>query len=210
MALVEGGYCPRPFHRCQRWTDPEGSALHGVRCAQYEEPARCLSPQRKHVRYCIDRDEFLAPGEELPQSLRTAAEARAACTQANKRLCTESEWTFACEGEAIRPYPYGFRRDSAACNADLGNLVTSAGELSDLRAKPGSFPRCVSPAGVRDLSGNLEEYVSSDGSPEVFVRKGAYWQPGANHCRASQPHPDRAYRGVEVGFRCCSDVAVAR
>ena len=32
------------------------------------------------------------------------------------RLCKESEWQFACEGEAMLPYPYGLSRDASACN----------------------------------------------------------------------------------------------
>lgn len=186
--------------------DPEGSALRGLRCAEYEEPARCLSPQRKPLRFCIDRDEFVAGHEKLPTNLTTFDEARQACARVGKRLCSESEWVFACEGEQMRPYSYGFRRDSSACNADRRGLVSSDGELLDLRVAPGFSPRCVSAAGVRDLTGNLEEYVTVDGSsPERAARKGAYWQPGANHCRASQPLRDPSYRGVELGFRCCAE-----
>ena len=209
MILVEGDYCPKVFHRCLEYMDPEGSALHRVRCAAYKQPAHCLSPQRKRVRYCIDRDEYVAPGETLPQNGRTFAEARQTCSSVGKRLCTVSEWTFACEGEAMRPYPYGFTRDSSTCNADQDNLVAPDGKLRDQRARPGSFPRCSSSFGVRDLTGNLEEYVISDGTTDRSVRKGAYWQPGANHCRASQPQPEATYRSVEVGFRCCADAADA-
>jgi sulfatase modifying factor 1 len=209
MLLVEGDYCPKAFHRCLAHTDPEGSALRGVRCAKYEEPARCLSPQKKPLRYCIDAREFVAPHEVLPQNLRTFAQARQVCVQLGKRLCTESEWTFACEGEKMQPYPYGFARDSAACNSDQNDLVTPEGELKDLRAKPEAFPRCQSAFGVRDLTGNLEEYVTQDNGQDRPARMGGYWQPGANHCRASQPEPDPSYRGIEVGFRCCAAAAPA-
>ena len=205
MLLVSGEYCPNVFHRCKALTDPEGSALRGLRCAQYEEPARCLSPQRKPLRFCIDRDEFVAEHEKLPKNRVTFDEARQSCARQGKRLCSESEWVFACEGESMRPYPYGFVRNGSICNADRRGLVSPDGELLDLRVAPGFFPRCSSAAGVRDLTGNLEEYVSVDGSPERATRKGAYWQPGANHCRASQPQKDLSYRGVELGFRCCAE-----
>lgn len=205
MILVSGDYCPAVFHRCKRLTDPQGSALRGLRCAEYEQPARCLSPQRKHLRYCIDRDEFVEESEKLPQNLTTFSEAREACAKVGKRLCSETEWVFACEGEQMRPYSYGFVRDGSICNADRRGLVSADGELLDLRVEPGSFARCQSGAGVRDLTGNLEEYVTVDGAPERATRKGAYWQPGANHCRASQAQTDASYRGVELGFRCCSD-----
>jgi sulfatase modifying factor 1 len=104
----------------------------------------------------------------------------------------------------MNPYPYGFVRDSAACNADRDGLVSPQGELNDLRAVPGAFSRCQSAFGVRDLAGNLEEYAmeSSTGQP---VRKGGYWQPGANNCRLVHPHAEPSYHSIEVGFRCCSD-----
>jgi formylglycine-generating enzyme len=206
MILVEGNFCPAVFHRCQSHTDPEGSALHGQRCAEYKQPAVCLSPKRQRLRYCIDRDENVAKDETLPQSGQTLADARKACESAGKRLCSNVEWTFACEGELMNPYPYGFVRDSSACNADRDGLVTPEGELNDLRAVPGTFARCQSAFGVRDLTGNLEEYAieASTGQP---VRKGGYWQPGANHCRLAQPHSDPSYRSIEVGFRCCADAA---
>ena len=34
--------------------------------------------------------------------------ARDACSAQGKRLCGESEWTLACEGEEHLPYPYGY------------------------------------------------------------------------------------------------------
>jgi formylglycine-generating enzyme len=206
MILVEGNFCPVVFHHCQSHTDPEGNALHGQRCAEYKRPARCLSPQRQPLRYCIDRDEFVVAGETLPQNRQTFADARNACANLGKRLCSNVEWTFACEGESMNPYPYGFVRDSSACNADRDGLVTPEGELKDLRAPPGAFPRCQSTFGVRDLCGNVEEYAveGSNGQP---VRKGGYWQHGANHCRLAQPHADATYLGVEIGFRCCADAA---
>jgi formylglycine-generating enzyme required for sulfatase activity len=207
MILVEGEYCPEVHHRCVSYADPEGSALHGQRCARFKEPPLCLSPERERMRYCIDSVEFVAPDQALPQNSVTFAEASEACASLGKRLCTESEWTFACEGETLRAYPYGFARDSSACNADRKELVTPDGQLRDLRSKPGQYPRCTSVFGVLDLTGNLEEYVVADGTTAKPLRKGAYWQPAANHCRASQPHPDAAHSGVEVGFRCCAEAS---
>ena len=206
MVLVEGEYCPEVFHRCQKQVDPEGSALRGQRCAEYKQPTVCLSPRTQHLRFCIDRDEFVAEGEQLPQTRTTFAEAQRMCQKAGKRLCSNAEWTFACEGEKMTPYPYGFVRDSKACNADRNNLVTPDGELNDLRVAPGTFPRCQSSFGVRDLTGNVEEYVVS-GSKGQPARRGGYWQPGPNYCRYSPPHSDPSYQGLEVGFRCCGDAA---
>jgi hypothetical protein len=68
----------------------------------------------------------------------------------------------------------------------------------------------VSPFGVFDLAGNLEEFVTIDGSsPPRPAMKGAYWQPGRNFCRAAQTAHDNLYRGTETGFRCCSEAPVS-
>ena len=38
-----------------------------------------------------------------------------ACLQQNKRLCSESEWTLACEGPDWKGYPYGSEYRSEVC-----------------------------------------------------------------------------------------------
>lgn len=204
MILIEGSFCPVLQLTCRTQMDPVGSALHGHRCAEYKQPARCQSPQKKRLRYCIDRDEHVATDDGLPQNRVTFDEARQVCRGAGKRLCSDAEWTFACEGEVGYPYSYGWFRDSRACNADREGLVDSRGELTDQRVVAGAYPGCSSPFGVRDLTGNLEEYAMDPESGQP-VRKGGYWQPGPNHCRHKLPHQELSYQGVEVGFRCCAD-----
>lgn len=105
----------------------------------------------------------------------------------------------------MRPYPYGFRRNASICNADRTQLTDDDGKLKDLRAPSGSFEGCVSPFGVYDLAGNVEELVASDDDPTVPVMKGAWWLPGRNHCRARQTFHNDVYKGIETGFRCCAD-----
>lgn len=204
MALVEGQYCPEVEHRCLRYLDPKGR-YHEFRCAEYG-PSKCRSRQRRPMRFCIDRHEYVPKGQSLPINHQSFTLAEDTCKGIGKRVCRESEWNFACEGEQMRPYPYGFKRDPDACNADRKEVLGAAGRLRDLRAPAGSHPRCVSPFGVLDLSGNLEEFVAIDGSsPPRPAMKGAYWQPGRNICRAAQTAHDRFYRGTETGFRCCAD-----
>jgi formylglycine-generating enzyme required for sulfatase activity len=79
------------------------------------------------------------------------------------------------------------------------------GKLRDLRAPAGAYPRCVSPFGVRDMTGNLEEMTRSDGYGFRASMKGAYWQPSRNNCRAAQTKHDAHYGGAETGFRCCAN-----
>ncbi len=204
MVLVEGMYCPEVDQKCTRWLETGGRYAY-YRCAEYARPARCLAP-RKHLRFCIDRDEFVPPGDSLPASHQSWTQATQTCGSLGKRVCMESEYNFACEGEEMRPYPYGFTRDSDACNADRTDIYRADGQLLDLRDGPSGHPRCVSPFGVHDLAGNLEEWTTIDGtSPPRPAMKGAYWQPSRNHCRAAQTAHDTHYSGVETGFRCCKD-----
>ena len=208
MVLVEGDYCPRVQLNCKKYLDPKGR-YEQFRCAEYG-PSECLSKERKHLRFCIDRTEFAEPGETLPANHKSFTHGEKACAAEGKRMCRESEWNFACEGEEMRPYPYGFARDASACNADRLDVVSPEGKLRDLRAPGGSFSRCKSPFGVMDMAGNLEEFVAMDvKGPAVPAMKGAYWQPSRNFCRAAQTAHDRYYNGTETGFRCCSDAPAA-
>lgn len=208
MLLVEGLYCPKVEQRCLRYLDPPGR-YHEFRCAEYAEPS-CVSRERRPMRFCIDRDEYTEPGEHLPANHRSFTHAKQTCASLGKRVCQESEWNFACEGERMLAYPYGMKRDPSACNADRTDIVGPAGSLRDLRAPSDAFPRCVSPFGVRNLAGNLEEFVALDGpGPERPAMKGAYWQPSRNFCRAKQTAHDRFYHGTETGFRCCADAPEA-
>jgi hypothetical protein len=204
MIFVEGNYCPEVELNCKRYLDGAGR-YEKFRCAEYG-PTTCRSKQRRPMKFCIDAHEFVPAGSPLPENHRSFTHADKTCRGLGKRVCRESEWNFACEGEEMRPYPYGFKRDAAACNADRADLFGASGKLRDLRAPPGAYPRCASPFGVLDMAGNLEEFVAIDGrGPARPAMKGAYWQPGRNHCRAAQTAHDRFYNGTETGFRCCAD-----
>jgi formylglycine-generating enzyme len=204
MQLVEGSYCRVPRQRCLRWLETRGRFRH-TRCAEYERPARCVLDSRKKLRFCIDRDEWVAPGQTKPQVGKTMLQADSICRAEGKRLCKESEWTFACEGERMQPYPYGFSRDATACNADRKPLVGTDGTMVSLAEPPGSFSRCESPFGVRDMTGNVEEWTRRDDHPNRGAMKGSYWIPTKNHCRAAQRIHGPLYSGIELGFRCCAD-----
>jgi hypothetical protein len=205
MVLVEGDYCPQVVQRCLRWLDPPGR-FHEYRCAEYARPAHCAVP-RRHERYCIDRQER-SEASGLPLNRQSWTDAARACEDTGARVCLESEWTFACEGEEMRPYPYGWSRQSTACNADRVDLLPPGDHrhLIDHRDAAGSHAACKSPFGAFDMAGNVAEWVSVDGvrPGSVVVQKGNWWQPGKNACRESQPGHDRFYKGAETGFRCCA------
>src|SRR2546421_8884027 len=63
MVLAEGEYCPTPIQVCKRWIDPPGPYLY-YRCAEYA-PSTCKG-SRTHEKFCVDREEYVAPGDSLP------------------------------------------------------------------------------------------------------------------------------------------------
>ncbi len=207
MVLVEGMYCPEVKQICKRWMDPPSSPYGYFRCAEYDEPATCVSPARVQKRFCIDREEYVRPGDSLPLANQSWTSAARICAADGKRLCLESEWQFACEGEEMRPYPYGFSRDKTACNIDQPHLGKPQTGLTDLRAPVSAYPDCLSPFGVHDMSGNVEEWATLDRgkAPDRSTMKGAWWLPGKNNCRAATLGHGETYEGPQVGVRCCKE-----
>jgi hypothetical protein len=208
MVLVEGDYCPTVRHRCLRYLDDAaGGAFMGKnRCAEFATDVTCAA-ERQHRRFCIDRDEYVAPDDTLPLVEQSWTSSKELCDSLGKRLCFESEWEFACEGEQMLPYPYGFVRDAKLCNHDQTELTTRRGKMRDLRVAPADRPKCTSPFGVRNLVGNVDEWTQRDG----FVRpwrasmRGGWWLAGRNNCRAATTGHDEYYHGPQTGFRCCAN-----
>ncbi len=205
MVLVEGSYCPNVKHRCLEYLDDKapGGFLSRHRCAQFDETPSCAGG-RELRRFCIDRDEYTPEGAELPLVDHSWTMARDLCTSLGKRLCFESEWQFACEGEQMRPYPYGFKREAKRCNHDQTNL-TRRGKLRDLRVPSKDRPDCVSPFGVRNMVGNVDEWAHRDGlvKPYRAALRGGWWLAGRNNCLAATTGHDEYYLGPQTGVRCC-------
>lgn len=207
MLLVEGEFCPDVRHRCLRYLDDgvPGAFLSHHRCAEFDKTPQCLGA-REHRRFCIDRDEYVAPGAELPLVDQSWTMSKDLCESLGKRLCFESEWQFACEGEALLPYPYGFNRDAKRCNHDQQNLELR-GKLRDLRVPPAARPACVSPFGVRNMVGNVDEWTMRDGlhKPWRSSLRGGWWLAGRNNCIAATTGHDEYYFGAQTGVRCCAN-----
>ena len=203
MALASGNYCPEVEHTCLKWLDPPGSPYAQFRCAKYQAPAKCKGPKRA-MHYCIDIKERREPDSQLPAHFVSFNAAAKACAADGARICKESEWEFACEGEEMRPYPYGFSRVSSTCNIDRTGLGGPNGKLRDLRAPNDAYPKCLSPFGVHNMTGNADEWVERDG-PHRSVLRGGWWLPGRNRCRAATAEHGEGYADSQVGFRCCSD-----
>jgi formylglycine-generating enzyme required for sulfatase activity len=212
MVHVEGEHCPHVVHTCLTWLDDE--TLPYARCAEYRVPSECRS-ERTRMSFCIDRTEYTPPEQDRPLNHQSYHLGHKLCGSQGKRLCTEEEWNFACEGEAMQPYPYGFSREPK-CNQDREDLFEENPRrqvLRDLRDPPASRAECVSPFGVFDMVGNLDEPVVRSGQGAAYpfrsALKGGWWMPGRNRCRAATTAHDEFYKGIQVGVRCCSDLVEA-
>ena len=202
MVRVQGEACDEVEQTCKKFLDPP--PYQTLRCAEYA-PSQCKGAKRK-VDFCIDREEAHDAATELPTVEISFVDAKAQCQTRGLHLCKETEWVFACEGEAMLPYPYGLARDSAACNIDKRHLGDKDGKLRDLRAKVSEYPRCQSPFGAHHMTGNVDEWTEREGSVQRSVLHGGWWLPGRNRCRASTAEHGPEYSGRQVGYRCCGAI----
>jgi sulfatase modifying factor 1 len=206
MALVEGSYCSDVRQDCNRWLDDE--SLPFARCAEYSPRSRCVG-KRVSMRFCIDRLEYTPPGEKLPQNQASFDIASKTCEGLGKRVCTDNEWTFACEGEDMLPYPYGYER-RPVCNQDVTHLFEKNPHmqvLRDLREPADSHPECKSPFGVLNMTGNMDEPTAREGfeknQPFRNALKGGWWMPSRNRCRPATTAHDDYFKDIQIGVRCC-------
>lgn len=206
MILVEGDHCPEVEQTCLKWLDPP--PYQNLRCGEFAKPARCKVAKVKK-RFCIDREEYAdsADPSALPVVNKSWTAAQSLCAARGARLCKAAEWELACEGPEMSPYPYGWKRDASFCNHDRTDLGGANEKLNDHRAPLSAFPRCVSPFGVHNMVGNVDEWVEREGlaAPNRSALRGGWWLPGRNRCRAATLHHDESYSAKQVGFRCCKD-----
>ena len=212
-----------------------GEALQDMACIEWinkDFPEKCrvfdrsrwlvLSTKlrRKPMDFCIDRYEWPNVTGRQPEVFVNYYEAQAVCRSVGKRLCDEEEWTFACEGEEGLPYPYGYVRDERICNIDkpwippdndklfsLQQRDARTGELKRLwQGEPlGDRERCVSPFGVHDMTGNVDEITTSTRkSGHRSIMKGGYWSVVRDRCRVSTRIHNEWHKYYQLGFRCCA------
>jgi len=215
MVEVRGEYCPSLEQVCARWMPPERGSP--PRCAEFEPTLPCAGPTvARH--FCVDKYEFPNRAGKKPVVMTTWREAQELCRGNGKRLCKDSEWTVACEGAEHLPYPYGLVRDESACNIDKPSIDVDAKALSApaTRAKEvarlwqgepsGSRKACVSPYGVFDMTGNVDEWVVNEsGRPFRSASKGGYWGRVRDACRPMTTAHDETFPFYQTGFRCCAD-----
>jgi hypothetical protein len=158
----------------------------------------------------------------VPQGYVNETEAAAACAEAGKRLCTNTEWLRACQGPTGTTYPYGTMRQPGVCNdarsvhpaVELYGTSASwiyshidspcLNQLADGLARTGDHAGCVTAEGALDMMGNLHEWTSDASGT---FRGGFYVDTvinGAGCLYATTAH-DVSHWDYSTGFRCCAD-----
>jgi hypothetical protein len=203
---------------CTEWVEhPEPRRCNAFDAARWAAIADHLPTRPMH--FCIDRYEYPDRVGEYPVVMVDWLEAQRHCTAQGKRLCTEDEWTFACEGTEARPYPTGFVRDARACNidrpwrpVDFQVLASRTGprverELDALfQGEPaGTYRGCRSPFGAYDMTGNVDEWtVTTHAEGLRSILKGGYWSVIHARCRTSTRVHNEWFYFYQIGFRCCA------
>jgi len=216
MVEVSGAYCAELDQHCVKELSKEAGGVE--RCGQFAKSGPCKSKTQPKKHFCIDKYEYPNKLGEKPVVMKTWTDAQDICKHLGKRLCTDSEWTLACEGNERLPYPYGRKRDAKACNIDknlpevdqkaVADPKRSAAEVARLyQAEPsGSRPGCFSPFGVFDMTGNVDEWVVNEsGKPFKSGSKGGYWGPVRARCRPMTTAHGETFPFYQTGFRCCAD-----
>jgi formylglycine-generating enzyme required for sulfatase activity len=204
---------------CIRWLNED----FPERCAEYDSGrwnSFIAKIPDKTMAFCIDRFEYPNVLGQYPWVFVTFNEASDLCSDAGKRICSEDEWTFACEGDEALPYPTGYSRPSEACVIDrpwreydeeaFADRTSRAALLELDRAwqgeASGSRPECRSPFGVYDMTGNVDEWTRSTARTGYqSILKGGYWAPVRDRCRASTRAHSENFALYQQGFRCCAD-----
>jgi hypothetical protein len=216
MVLVDGDYCTDLEMKCLKsWYAPQNKK---VVCEVFQEPTTCIG-QKVKKRYCIDRYEYPNKKGSRPEVMNNFYHAQVLCAKEDKRICTETEWTMACEGPSYKPYPYGYVRDSKKCLGDLPYGYPSKAKLWKRDAAEierlwqgvtsGSQPDCVSDYGVHDMPGNADELAASerfnDGKFDNVTTGGPWYKGVRNQCRPKIYEHDEGFQYYYLSFRCCKE-----
>jgi hypothetical protein len=153
----------------------------------------------------------------VPQGYITGEQAKKACAESGKRLCTDVEWQRACGGPDGTTYPYGPTLVAGLCNdaraqhpaVELFGSVTNLNspcinQLEDGLERTGSFTGCVTAEGAFDMMGNLHEWTAD---PNGTFRGGFYVDTYRNGpgCRYTTTAHNTLHHDYSTGFRCCAD-----
>ncbi len=159
----------------------------------------------------------------VPQAYISGQQAAAACSNAGKRLCSESEWERACRGANAFTFPYGNTRqpgrcnDARTCHPAQQYFESSAqwvyseldhpciNQLPSSLDPTGANAGCQSEDGAFDMMGNLHEWTAN--SSGVF--RGGYYVDtyrNGDGCDYRTGAHSFGYSDYSTGFRCCADL----
>ncbi len=203
---------PPPLPRATCWV----ALLTALGCRQGAAPSDDMVQlvSADGWRFAIDRYEFPNRKGEKPRTYVNMDEAEQACAGVGKRLCTAEEWRRACrgpEGDLRFGYGPGYRAGACFVGQPLPSGHTSMMKPDELVAASGARRDCVTPEGVHDLVGNLEEWVRDDWRGARGTLEGGAWYTYPRYADCSgrysrQPDyrldPDK--RVYSAGIRCCS------
>ena len=193
--------CPEPIQYQQDALQPPDT----------KHMVKIVDPNHRQEFYWIDEFEFPNVPNQRALANTSFEQAKEACKDNGKRLCTASEWRRACLGNDNNRFGYSDSYESDRCHtaSSLQSGHTSMMNASEWLVDSGAKQYCQT-NGVFDLIGNLEEWVLDDWQGRLGSLEGGAWYTYQEYADCSGTYsrqPD--YRTpmnrpvYSAGFRCC-------
>lgn len=193
LASVEGAYCLR--------LTPADKKNQGM--AVVTEPVKIdnSSPPQQEMVYVekgdfyIDKYEYPNQFGVYPTTRLTFAEARQACRDQGKDLCTPDQWETAYFGNSGKRFPYGEKYGSSA-----RDFCNTSGSYDEAAVPSGIYRNCVNDIGAYDMGGNVYEWCVDD-TGNVFMADRSYFMNPLDSSLMNVEDP--THRHTYLGHRCC-------